>query len=67
MIPIGQDEILSCFAAILAVLWIIINYIQQLNVKSFIPGRQDSSFVLCRDEVFSCNRFNPLKRDEKVI
>ena len=46
------------------------NYIMRLCVKSFILAKQDLSFALPGSPFagrnFSCNRFDPPKRDEKV-
>ena len=45
MILVDQDEILSCFAGILAVLKVFHSYILQLEVKMFIPARWNCPFV----------------------
>ena len=70
MIPVSRDEILSCFAGILAVLKTLHKLHPAITCKTFHP-RTGSLFctariLLYRDKVFPCNRFSQPRWDEKV-
>ena len=68
MIPGGQDKILSYFAGILAVLYILHKLYLRLYLKCFIkagPLYCTARIPLCRYEIFPCNRFSPPKRNGK--
>ena len=57
MIPVGQNEILSCFAGIPAVLKILHKLFLAIICKKFHPGKAGSFFctaeiLLCRDKIF---------------
>ena len=64
MIPVDWDEILSRFVSIPAVLYILHKLYLVLRRKKLHPGKARSLFCavgipLCRDKIFSCNRFSP--------
>ena len=71
MIPVSRDEILSRFAGIPAVLWILHKLHPAITCKTFHPCWTGSllctaGIPLCRDEIFPCNHLSPPRRDKKV-
>ena len=74
MIPVGRDEILSRSrdsAEISAVLLTLHKSYPAITCEKFHPSKVGSRFCtvgisLCRNEIFPCNHFSPLKQDEKI-
>ena len=72
MILVDQDEILSRFAKILAVLETPPKLYSAIIHEKFYPGKAGSLFctveiLLCWGEIFPCNCFSLPKPDKIVI
>ena len=66
MIPFSRDEIMSRSAGILAVLQILRKLYLVITYKNFHPGKAEILLLNSWEEIFPCNRFSSLKRDEQV-
>ena len=72
IIPVGWDKMLSRFGGTLIVLQTFLKLYPLVTREKFHSGKTGSLFctagiLLCRDEIFPCNRSNPPKGDENVI
>ena len=71
MISVDRDQILSHFAGIPTVLYILHKIHPAITRKTFHPSKTGSLFCtaeipFCGDEFFPCNRFSLPKRDKKL-